>query len=144
MPKAYVALAEGWTAGADTARAILEHARDNLAPYLKVRRVEFFELPKTVSGKIRRVELRRREEDAHAAGTPIESEYRYEDLVDATAAVLRRRPDRYADPRRDHRRQLRAHRGDATPISRPWSTSRRTGAGRTPNWTPKSTSSHGD
>ena len=83
VPKAYVALAEGWAAGVDTARAILEHARDNLAPYLKVRRVEFFELPKTVSGKIRRVELRRREEDAHAAGTPIESEYRYEDLVDA-------------------------------------------------------------
>ena len=83
VPKAYVTLAEGWTAGVDTARAILEHARDNLAPYLKVRRVEFFELPKTVSGKIRRVELRRREEDAHAAGTPIESEYRYEDLVDA-------------------------------------------------------------
>ena len=53
-------------------RPILEYARDHLAPYLKVRRVEFFELPKTISGKIRRVELRRREEDAHAAGTPIE------------------------------------------------------------------------
>ena len=50
-------------------------------PYLKVRRVEFFELPKTISGKIRRVELRRREEDAHADGTPIETEYRYEDLL---------------------------------------------------------------
>jgi acetyl-CoA synthetase len=46
-----------------------------------VRRVEFFELPKTISGKIRRVELRRREEDAHQTGTPIASEYRYEDLV---------------------------------------------------------------
>ena len=33
-----------------------------------MRRVEFFELPKTISGKIRRVELRRREEDAHADG----------------------------------------------------------------------------
>jgi acetyl-CoA synthetase len=82
VPKAYVALAEGWEAGADTARAILEHARDHLAPYLRVRRVEFFELPKTISGKIRRVELRRREEDAHRAGTPIATEYRYEDLVD--------------------------------------------------------------
>ncbi|MET0474833.1 MAG: AMP-binding protein [Mycobacterium sp.] len=82
VPKAYVALAEGWEAGADTARAILEHARDHLAPYLKVRRVEFFELPKTISGKIRRVELRRREEDAHRAGIPIATEYRYEDLVD--------------------------------------------------------------
>ena len=60
----------------------MEYARDHLAPYLKVRRVEFYELPKTISGKIRRVELRRREETAHADGTPIETEYRYEDLVD--------------------------------------------------------------
>lgn len=82
VPKAYITLAEGWEAGTDTAKAILEHARDHLAPFLKVRRVEFFELPKTISGKIRRVELRRREDDAHAAGTPIDTEYRYEDLVD--------------------------------------------------------------
>ncbi|ANW63012.1 AMP-dependent synthetase [Mycolicibacterium murale] len=81
VPKAYVSLAAGWHEGEETAKAILEHARDHLAPYLKVRRVEFFELPKTISGKIRRVELRRREEDAHRAGTPIDSEYRYEDLL---------------------------------------------------------------
>lgn len=79
VPKAYVALADGWEANADTARAIMEYARDHLAPYLKVRRVEFFELPKTISGKIRRVELRRREEVS--AGRPIATEYRYEDLV---------------------------------------------------------------
>ena len=114
MPKAYVVLAEGWAAGAETARAILEHARDHLAPYLKVRRVEFFELPKTISGKIRRVELRRREEDAHAAGTPIETEYRYEDLVDWPHEVLRRRSDRL---RRSSRETIGANferdRGDA-------------------------------
>ena len=81
VPKAYVALAAGWAADAETARAIMEYARDHLAPYLKVRRIEFFELPKTISGKIRRVELRQREEDAHRAGTPIDTEYRYEDLV---------------------------------------------------------------
>lgn len=81
VPKAYIALAAGWEAGAETATAILEHARDNLAPYLKVRRVEFFELPKTISGKIRRVELRRREDEAHESGTPIDTEYRYEDLI---------------------------------------------------------------
>jgi acetyl-CoA synthetase len=79
VPKAYVALADGWTADADTAKAIMEYARDHLAPYLKVRRVEFYELPKTISGKIRRVELRRREEDS--AGRAIPTEYRYEDLV---------------------------------------------------------------
>jgi acetyl-CoA synthetase len=78
VPKAYVSLAEGWQPSAETARQIMEYARDHLAPYLKVRRVEFYELPKTISGKIRRVELRRREETAQ----PIETEYRYEDLVD--------------------------------------------------------------
>ncbi|ORA34936.1 AMP-binding protein [Mycobacterium aquaticum] len=82
VPKAYVALAEGWEANADTAKAVMSYARDHLAPYLKVRRVEFFELPKTISGKIRRVELRRREDEAYRSGAPIDSEYRYEDLVD--------------------------------------------------------------
>jgi acetyl-CoA synthetase len=81
VPKAYVALADGWAADAETARAIMEYARDHLAPYLKVRRVEFFDLPKTISGKIRRVELRTREDDAHRSGTPIDTEHRYEDLV---------------------------------------------------------------
>ena len=59
----------------------MEHARDHLAPYLRVRRVEFFELPKTISGKIRRVELRKREDEAHESGSPIPTEHRYEDLV---------------------------------------------------------------
>ena len=81
VPKAYIALAEGWAADADTARAIMEYARDHLPPYLKVRRVEFFELPKTISGKIRRVELRKREDEAHRSGTAIKTEHRYEDLV---------------------------------------------------------------
>ena len=82
VPKAYVSLADGWEPNAETARQIMEYARDHLAPYLKVRRVEFYELPKTISGKLRRVELRRREEAAHADGTPIETEHRYENLVD--------------------------------------------------------------
>jgi acetyl-CoA synthetase len=81
VPKAYVALADGWEANAETAKQIMEYARDHLAPYLKVRRVEFYALPKTISGKIRRVELRRREEAAHAGGAQIETEHRYEDLV---------------------------------------------------------------
>ncbi|NMO00931.1 AMP-binding protein [Gordonia sp. TBRC 11910] len=82
VPKAYVTLAAGWEPTADTAKAILEYSRDHLAPYLKVRRVEFFELPKTISGKIRRVELQRREADASQAGQSISTEYRYEDLVE--------------------------------------------------------------
>ena len=43
--------------------------------------VEFYELPKTISGKIRRVELRRREDEAHEACAPIATEYRYEDVL---------------------------------------------------------------
>ncbi|WP_405135236.1 AMP-binding protein [Nocardia sp. NBC_01388] len=81
VPKAYVSLAAGWEPDRETARAILEYARDHLAPYLRVRRVEFAELPKTISGKIRRVDLRHREEQAHATGTPIPTEYRYEDIL---------------------------------------------------------------
>ncbi|QLY33116.1 AMP-binding protein [Nocardia huaxiensis] len=81
VPKAYIALAAGWQADSETARSILEYARDHLAPYLRVRRLEFAELPKTISGKIRRVDLRRREAQAHAAGTPISTEYRYEEIL---------------------------------------------------------------
>ncbi|QIM15732.1 AMP-binding protein [Leucobacter insecticola] len=80
VTKAYVALAAGAAPDADTARAILAHAREALPPYMRVRRVEFFELPKTSSGKIRRVELRRREEAAFEAGDRIPSEWREEDF----------------------------------------------------------------
>lgn len=58
VPKAYVSLAPGFEPTEETARSILEHARQELAPYKRVRRLEFAELPKTISGKIRRVELR--------------------------------------------------------------------------------------
>lgn len=81
VPKAYVALADGWEANAATAKDVMAYARDHLAPYLKVRRGEFFDLPKTISGKIRRVELRKREDAAHQAGEPISTEFRYEDLL---------------------------------------------------------------
>ncbi|MBV8656980.1 MAG: AMP-binding protein [Burkholderiales bacterium] len=67
VPKAYVALAAGYAPDAAMAKALFAFARAHLAPYKRIRRLEFYELPKTVSGKIRRVELRRRE-DARAAG----------------------------------------------------------------------------
>jgi acetyl-CoA synthetase len=66
VPKAYLTLVPGHRPDADTARSILAHAREKLAPYKRVRRIEFAELPKTVSGKIRRVELRGREDGLHA------------------------------------------------------------------------------
>ncbi|GAA2357069.1 AMP-binding protein [Streptomyces cuspidosporus] len=60
VPKAYVVLAEGWEPGPETAKVLFAHSRAVLAPYKRVRRLEFAELPKTVSGKIRRIELRER------------------------------------------------------------------------------------
>jgi acetyl-CoA synthetase len=61
VPKAYISLAAGWAPDRATADAIFAHTRRNLAPYQRIRRIEFMELPKTISGKIRRVELRSRE-----------------------------------------------------------------------------------
>ncbi|MEU7022836.1 AMP-binding protein [Streptomyces sp. NPDC046203] len=59
VPKAYVVLAAGWEPGPETAKALFAHSREVLAPYKRIRRIEFADLPKTVSGKIRRVELRK-------------------------------------------------------------------------------------
>ncbi|WP_148573386.1 AMP-binding protein [Nocardioides caldifontis] len=74
VPKAYVVLVAGHEPNAETARSILAHARAQLPPYLRVRRLEFAELPKTISGKIRRVELRTREEQL--ADQRIDAEWR--------------------------------------------------------------------
>jgi acetyl-CoA synthetase len=62
VPKAFIALAAGVPPTRETAAAIFAHAQDHLAPFKRVRRLEFAELPKTISGKIRRVELRGIEE----------------------------------------------------------------------------------
>ncbi|WP_114907244.1 AMP-binding protein [Ornithinimicrobium murale] len=67
VPKAYIALAPGHEPTRETALAILRHARKNLQPWQRVRRIEFYELPKTISGKIRRVELRGREQELAVA-----------------------------------------------------------------------------
>ncbi|QIB42796.1 AMP-binding protein [Streptomyces aureoverticillatus] len=74
VPKAYVVLAAGYQPGPDTAKLLFEHSRAVLAPYKRLRRLEFGALPKTVSGKIRRIELR----EATAKGSG--AEYREEDF----------------------------------------------------------------
>ena len=66
VPKAYVVLAEGWPADAATAETLFAYAREHMPPYARIRRLEFAELPKTISGKIRRVELRAAELEKHA------------------------------------------------------------------------------
>jgi len=58
VPKAYVVLAAGHEPSRELAGEILQFCRDHLAPYKRIRRIEFADLPKTISGKIRRVELR--------------------------------------------------------------------------------------
>jgi acetyl-CoA synthetase len=60
--KAFVVLAEGYEPTDETARAIQEHVRTQLSAYHYPRRVEFVSsLPKTLTGKIRRIELREAE-----------------------------------------------------------------------------------
>jgi acetyl-CoA synthetase len=58
VPKAFVVLAAGMAPSLEVARSILEHCRARLSPFKRIRRIEFADLPKTISGKIRRVELR--------------------------------------------------------------------------------------
>jgi acetyl-CoA synthetase len=78
VPKAYITLVAGQVPSEELAGDILRYARDHLAPYKRVRRLEFAELPKTISGKIRRVDLRALEVE-HASARP-EGEYREEDF----------------------------------------------------------------
>ncbi|HLT25692.1 MAG TPA: AMP-binding protein [Zeimonas sp.] len=61
VPKAFVVLVAGRKPDAETAADILRFCRERLAPYKRIRRLEFTDLPKTISGKIRRVEMRQRE-----------------------------------------------------------------------------------
>jgi acetyl-CoA synthetase len=84
VPKAYVVLVAGVEPTADTARDILRYAREHLAPYKRIRRLEFTELPKTISGKIRRVELRGRETEVNT-GSRAPGEYRDEDFPELRA-----------------------------------------------------------
>ena len=80
VPKAFVALAGNHIANRDTALEIFRHVRASLAPFKRVRRLEFAELPKTISGKIRRVELRAAEAERRALGQRVETEFWEEDF----------------------------------------------------------------
>jgi acetyl-CoA synthetase len=82
IPKAYIALAGGAEPTRETALSIFQHLRATLAPYKRIRRLEFYDLPKTISGKIRRVELRQRESKNVGARDP--AEYREEDFPELT------------------------------------------------------------
>jgi len=90
VPKAYVSLAPGFDRTRETALSILAYAKEHLAPYLRIRRLEFGDLPKTISGKIRRLPLRVREQLGGHARSDDSAEYRYEDFPELRARSRRR------------------------------------------------------
>ena len=63
VPKAYIILAAGHEPTPETAEAIFRYCKENVPPFRRIRRLEFADLPKTVSGKIRRVDLRNEESE---------------------------------------------------------------------------------
>jgi acetyl-CoA synthetase len=75
VPKAFITLTAGHAPDEATARSILAFCRDRLAAYKRIRRLEFADLPKTISGKIRRVDLRRKEEARAMPPAPGSAEF---------------------------------------------------------------------
>ena len=82
VPKAFVTVRHGYEAGPELARSVFQFSREKLSPYKRIRRLQFSELPKTISGKIRRVELRRRELERSAEPARLPGEYWEEDFAD--------------------------------------------------------------
>ena len=81
IPKAYVLLVAGIERSPETALSIFKHLHGRLGPFKRIRRIELVtELPKTISGKIRRVQLRRLEHDNNRDDALRGSEFREEDF----------------------------------------------------------------
>jgi acetyl-CoA synthetase len=81
VPKAYVLLVSGADRSKQTAFSIFKHLHARLAPFKRIRRIEFVtELPKTISGKIRRVQLRRLEHENDRESGLRGVEFREEDF----------------------------------------------------------------
>ena len=80
VPKAVIELRDGFAAKSALAEEILRFTRARLAPYKRIRRVEFGDLPKTMTGKVRRVDLRQREEDLHRQAKRADYEFWEEDF----------------------------------------------------------------
>lgn len=81
IPKAFVLLTSGAERSPETALSIFRHLHTRLAPFKRIRRLEIVtELPKTISGKIRRVQLRRLERDDDRNDPLRGREFREEDF----------------------------------------------------------------
>jgi acetyl-CoA synthetase len=79
VPKAFIVLRPGQVGDAATARSLFDFVKQKLAPYKRIRRISFAELPKTISGKIRRVQLRRDEAARRQLAPRDPEEYLWED-----------------------------------------------------------------
>jgi acetyl-CoA synthetase len=79
VAKAFIVLRSGVHPSREVALSILQFARERLAAYKRVRRIEFSDLPKTISGKIRRVELRQAEQGRDLSGRNV-NEYWEQDF----------------------------------------------------------------
>ncbi len=86
VPKAVVMLVNGHEPGAELAEDIFRFTRSRLAPFKRIRRLEFATLPKTISGKIRRVELRNTEADRRAHDERGDLEFWEDDFPELKAA----------------------------------------------------------
>lgn len=80
VPKAFIVLRQGYAPSRELAGDIFAFLRTKLAPYKRIRRIEFAELPKTISGKIRRVELKANEAKSRAAAQKGSLEFYEEDF----------------------------------------------------------------
>jgi acetyl-CoA synthetase len=80
VPKAFLVLSPGINDERSVMLSIFRHLRERLAPFKRPRRLEVIELPKTISGKIRRVELRQLEERRFQTAERAPTEYREEDF----------------------------------------------------------------
>lgn len=88
LPKAYVSVVPGTPATHETALSIFQYVHARLAPFKRIRRIELVtELPKTISGKIRRVQLRRLEHDNDRGDSLRGKEFREEDFPELQAGA---------------------------------------------------------
>ena len=88
IPKAYVLLVSGVEGSKEVALSIFRHQQTRLAPFKRIRRIELVtELPKTISGKIRRVQLRRLEHDDDRDNSMRGVEFREEDFSELQRKV---------------------------------------------------------
>ena len=108
IPKAFCVLRGDATPSRDVALEIFRFVRERLPAYKRVRRIEFTELPKTISGKIRRVELRALEQRRFADGERGRTEFREDEFPElrddpatATRTLRARDDDHLAGERAD-------------------------------------------